>query len=155
KEREKEMVSVEDDSDLQEILPVGFSSEIGLGNNSSEVSFQGLESSLGRLPVETLKVFCSGEGLSETGTKKDLIERLAGRLVGKVKGKGRMEGGGQDKSALDERSGVSLEGVAFEKGLGKRMEAGEGGFRAWKWATPDLQYLAVERSLEKSASIKR
>ncbi|CAG8509206.1 4178_t:CDS:2 [Cetraspora pellucida] len=43
--------------------------------------------SLDRLTVDTLRVLCEAEGLSNAGTKKDMAERLAAKTASKLKGK--------------------------------------------------------------------
>ncbi|CAG8843798.1 9507_t:CDS:1, partial [Racocetra persica] len=47
----------------------------------------GFKNSLDRLTVDTLTVLCSAEGLSCSGSKKELVERFASRTSNKIKGK--------------------------------------------------------------------
>ncbi|CAG8648285.1 4629_t:CDS:2 [Gigaspora rosea] len=116
------MVLVQDENEVQEVLPATLTLESGEGYDVEEFSHQELKSTLGRLPVETLKLLCNGEGLSEAGVKRDLVERLAGRVVSKSKRKERIDDDGQDAKTQD-------------------------------WGNSDLQFLALERSLEKSIQV--
>ncbi|CAG8799037.1 17844_t:CDS:2, partial [Gigaspora rosea] len=60
------MVLVQDENEVQEVLPATLALESG-----------------------------EGEGLSEVGIKRDLVERLAGRVVSKSKRKERIDDNGQ------------------------------------------------------------
>lgn len=91
------IVLVEDENNVQEILFATLTLEGCVGYDSEEFPHQGLKGTLDRLLVETLKLLCNGEGLSEVGVKKDLVERLAGRVVSKTKEKGRVGGNGQGR----------------------------------------------------------
>ncbi|CAG8788996.1 15316_t:CDS:1, partial [Cetraspora pellucida] len=51
---------------------------------STDTSFR---NSRDRLTLDTLRILCSVEGLSSSGSKKDLVERFASRTSSKIKGK--------------------------------------------------------------------
>ncbi|RIB28598.1 hypothetical protein C2G38_2157588 [Gigaspora rosea] len=111
----------EDENEVQEVLPAMLALESGEGYDVEESSHQGLKSTLEQLLVETLKLLYNGEGLSEVGVKRDLVERLVKRVVSKSKRKERIDDDDQGNNVWGENNGNS-----------------------------DLQFLALERSLEKS-----
>ncbi|CAG8522829.1 3422_t:CDS:2 [Cetraspora pellucida] len=92
---------------------------------------QSLKNSLDRLTIDTLKVVCRGEGLFESGTKKDLVERLADRVLSKAKGKDRVtdsvQVGNMKESRCEGRIwelfGFDQQYVALEKLIEKMMQA--------------------------------
>lgn len=63
------MVLIEDENEVQEVLPTALALEENVGYDLEESSHQGLKSTLDRLPVETLKLLYNGEGLSEARVK--------------------------------------------------------------------------------------
>ncbi|RIA99846.1 hypothetical protein C2G38_2237237 [Gigaspora rosea] len=65
------MVLVQDENEVQEVLPATLALESG-----------------------------EGEGLSEVGIKRDLVERLAGRVVSKSKRKERIDDNGQVNNVM-------------------------------------------------------
>ncbi|RIB04957.1 hypothetical protein C2G38_2048001 [Gigaspora rosea] len=146
----KSMAQIESDSDLQEILSTALPSSSNSGEDSEKISQQALRISMGRLSLETLKMLCKAEGLSELGTKKELVERLSGRIVNKAKGKDKEEVSNQSKNTREGRIGIDFDGGVCEGFFDKRLETSEGGMGARGFSTPDLQYIALERSLEKT-----
>ncbi|CAG8688257.1 29214_t:CDS:2 [Gigaspora margarita] len=70
---------------------------------------------LDHLSVKTLRLLCSGEGVSDTGCKKDLIEKLVRRVVSKTKGKNRVDGSSQSSSSWFKK--------ALERSLEKLIQA--------------------------------
>ncbi|CAG8650674.1 4570_t:CDS:2, partial [Gigaspora rosea] len=124
-----------DENEMQESSPAVLRPGSGVGVDLEELPHQGLRGTLDRLPMETLKVLCGGEGLSESGSKKDLVERLSARVASKVVIK--IEVFGRKKMGF---------GEYFEE----RADAGRGSRKAQEWASPDAQFIAMERSLEKS-----
>ncbi|RIB05021.1 hypothetical protein C2G38_2282038 [Gigaspora rosea] len=90
------MVLVQDENEVQEVLPATLTLESGEGYDVEESSHQRLKSTLELLPVETLKLLYNSEG--------------------------------------------------FEK----RSNVNEGDAKTQDWENSDLQFLALERSLEKS-----
>ncbi|CAG8799535.1 21171_t:CDS:1, partial [Dentiscutata erythropus] len=105
------MVLVEDKNNLQEVFPASLTVDSVLGEDLEEITQQGLISTLGHLLVKTLCLLCSGEGLSETGSKKELVERLVGNVLSKAKGKGKPGDVGQDKNVWDGRN-ITLEDIS-------------------------------------------
>ncbi|CAG8811900.1 7220_t:CDS:2, partial [Gigaspora margarita] len=59
-----------------------------------------------------LILLCKGEGLSKVGNKKDLVNRLAGRMVSKAKEKGKIDENDQTRGMSDERFGFDFENIA-------------------------------------------
>ncbi|CAG8815004.1 14841_t:CDS:2, partial [Gigaspora rosea] len=68
------MVLVQDENEVQEVLPATLALESGEGYDVEESSHQGLK---------------------KAGIKRDLVERLAGRVVSKSKRKERIDDNGQ------------------------------------------------------------
>ncbi|RIB01046.1 hypothetical protein C2G38_2232062 [Gigaspora rosea] len=114
----KKMVLVQDENEVQEVLPATLTLESGEGYDVEESSHQGLKSTLERLPVETLKLLCNGEGLSEAGVKRDLVERLAERVVSKSRRKVRIDDDGQGNNGNSD-----LQFLALERSLEKLIQA--------------------------------
>ncbi|CAG8446014.1 4009_t:CDS:1 [Cetraspora pellucida] len=125
------------ESELQEVCP-----EVEL------TSRQGLKNSLERMTAETLRVLCQAEGLSEVGAKKELVERLVGRVVSKAKGKGRVEGCSQDRDFWDERMSLESEDVVRDT-VEKRTE-NEANTEVQNDSLSDSRYIVLEKSLEKT-----
>ncbi|RIB02128.1 hypothetical protein C2G38_2228679 [Gigaspora rosea] len=140
---------VQDENELQEVLPATLALKSGEGYDVEESSHQGLKGTLERLPVETLKLLCNGEGLSEVEVKWDLVERLAGRVVSKSKRKVRIDDDGQGNNIWGENN-VDFGGSFFEKGFEKRSKVNERNAKMQDWGNSDLQFLALEQSLKKS-----
>ena len=62
-----------------------------LEGDSNKVSQQALRVSMDQLLLEILKILCKGEELSEISAKKELVDKLASRIVDKAKEKNRGE----------------------------------------------------------------
>lgn len=77
------------------------------------------------------------------GTKRDLVERLIRRVVSEAKEKGRVANSSQKRNAWEEN-------MADKGNFKKRAVAGEESAGAQEWVIPDSQYLALERSLERT-----
>ncbi|CAG8777121.1 18260_t:CDS:2, partial [Gigaspora rosea] len=104
----------------QEVLPATLTLESGEGYDVEESSHQRLKSTLELLPVETLKLLYNSEDDDSQGNN----------VWGKCD--------------------VSFGGRLFEKGFEKRSNVNEGDAKTQDWENSDLQFLALERSLEKS-----
>ncbi|CAG8841517.1 24642_t:CDS:1, partial [Racocetra persica] len=63
-----------DGNDFQEIVPTTLPSGCDSGDEVDKASQQGLRCSFDRLSIDVLKLLCKGEGLLESGTKKELVE---------------------------------------------------------------------------------
>ncbi|CAG8769779.1 7048_t:CDS:2, partial [Cetraspora pellucida] len=74
-------------NDIQKIFPMVLLSDNVVEDSTERVSQQGLKSGLDRLSLQALKMLYEGEGLSETGVNKELVERLAVRMFNKAKEK--------------------------------------------------------------------
>lgn len=144
------MVIVEDENDIQELSSIAVPLEESVGYGLEELPHQGLRSTLDRLPLETLRLLCSGEGVSDTGGKKDLIERLVGRVVSKTKGKNKAEGSSRSNGSWLKEGDAGVAGMTLDGIFQKSMDLGEGSGKPQEWAAPDAHYIALERSLEKS-----
>ncbi|RIB12582.1 hypothetical protein C2G38_2200265 [Gigaspora rosea] len=144
----KKIVLVQDENEVQEVLPATLALESGEGYDVEESSHLGLKSTLERLPVETLKLLCNSEGLLEAGVKRDLVKRLVGRVVSKSKRKERIDNDGQGNNVWGENN-VGFGGRLFEKGFEKGSKVIEGDAKMQDWGNSDLQFLALERFLEK------
>ncbi|CAG8595193.1 3463_t:CDS:1, partial [Cetraspora pellucida] len=119
---------------------------------------QSLRNSLDRLTIDTLKVVCRGEGLSERGMKKDLVERLADRVLSKAKGKDKVTDNIQVGNIRESRMSFDVkEGLQDSSYKGRSCETfdtvrsggvdeigGEG------YLDFDQQYVAFEKSMEKT-----
>ncbi|CAG8812107.1 21171_t:CDS:2, partial [Cetraspora pellucida] len=101
-----------------------------------------------------------GEGLSEKENKKELVERLADRVLSKAKGKDRVVDGTQGRNVGEGRMGFDAEEGLHDniarnrsldnvdgKGTGSEGAgyAGYGGYLDF-----DQQYVALEKSIEKT-----
>ncbi|CAG8777979.1 13260_t:CDS:2 [Cetraspora pellucida] len=111
-------------------------------------SRQGLKNSLECMTAETLRVLCQAEGFSEVGAKKELVERLVGRVVSKAKGKGRVEGCSQDRDFWDERMSLESEDVVRDTDE-KRIE-NEANAEVQNDSLSDSRYIVLEKLLEKT-----
>ncbi|CAG8566091.1 12638_t:CDS:2 [Cetraspora pellucida] len=140
--------SMENEGDVQEIFPTTLPDDCVLKDSAEKISQQSVKSGLDRLSMETLKMMCKGEGLPETGAKKELVERLAMRIISKAKGKG-VENSNQCKDTWDEKSGNVLDILTREKDE-RRSDINDGSFGVQECVIPDLQYMALEKSLEKT-----
>ncbi|CAG8489795.1 hypothetical protein C2G38_2191598 [Gigaspora rosea] len=146
------MVMVEDENDLQEVLSAVLPLEEGVGYGLEELPLQGLKSTLDRLPVETLRLLCSGNGLSEAGCKKGLIERLVGRVVSKTKGKDRAKRSSQSSGTWFRESDASLAGMSLDSIFQRRTDLVEE-VEIHKSGPHLMCIIALERSLEKSMQV--
>ncbi|RIB00393.1 hypothetical protein C2G38_2234440 [Gigaspora rosea] len=106
-------------------LPIGSNLE----GDSEKVLHQVLRVSMDRLSLKTLKMLYKGKELSEVGTKKELVVRLASRIVDKAREKDR----GKENNLSNNRSKTTDGGVGVQ------------GF-----SVPDLQYIALEKSLKQT-----
>ncbi|CAG8530520.1 8342_t:CDS:2, partial [Scutellospora calospora] len=70
---------------------------------------QNLRNSLDRLTIDILKVIYRGESLSEKRTKKDLVKRLADRVLSKAKSKDKIPDNTQVENIEEMRIGFDLE----------------------------------------------
>ncbi|RIB04805.1 hypothetical protein C2G38_2048140 [Gigaspora rosea] len=70
------MVLVQDENEVQEVLPTTLTLESGVEYDLEESSHQGLKSTLDWLPVETLKLLCNGEEKSIQAT----LEKVVGEI---------------------------------------------------------------------------
>ncbi|RIB10340.1 hypothetical protein C2G38_2206387 [Gigaspora rosea] len=122
------MVLVQDKNEVQEILPATLALESGVEYDLEESSHQGLKSTLDQLPVKMVKLLCNGEGLSEAEAKRDLIERLAGRVVNKSKRKERTDDSGQSNNVWIEND-IGFVSRVFKKNFEKGMRVDEGDAR--------------------------
>ncbi|CAG8796471.1 1079_t:CDS:2, partial [Cetraspora pellucida] len=107
-----------------------------------------LKNSLEHMTVETLRVLCQAEGLLEVGTKKELVERLVGRVVSKAKEKGRGEDSSQDRDMWHDRMSLVSDDVVHDK-FENRSE-NENNAEVQNGSLPDSHYIALEKSLEKT-----
>ncbi|CAG8614332.1 1725_t:CDS:2, partial [Cetraspora pellucida] len=134
---------MENKNDIQEIFPMALLSDNVVEDSAERVSQQGLKSRLDRLSLEALKMLCKEEGLSEMEVKKELMERLAVRMFNKTK-----------RKAIENSniSGMSSkkENIRRKRGEVRILEDNEGRTGVQEYGVPDLQYLALERSLEKT-----
>ncbi|CAG8656053.1 984_t:CDS:2 [Cetraspora pellucida] len=80
-----------------------------LGDEVEKSQEMNLRNSLDRLTIDTLKVVCRGEGLSEKGNKKELVERLADRVLSKAKRKDRVVDNTQGRNIGEGRMGFDAE----------------------------------------------
>ncbi|RIB05174.1 hypothetical protein C2G38_2220390 [Gigaspora rosea] len=110
----KMMVLVQDENEVQEVLPATLAIESGEGYDVEESSHQELKSTLERLPVKPLKLLCNGEGLSKVGVKRDLVERLASRVVSKSKRKERIDDDDQGNNVWRKNDVATLEKAVGE-----------------------------------------
>lgn len=109
------MAQTDNASDLQEILPKALPIGSDLEGDSDKVSQQALRVSMDRLSLETLKMLCKGEGLSEIGEKKELLDKLASRIVDKAKERDRGEENSQSGDVQEGRVDIDSDCSTREK----------------------------------------
>ncbi|RIB25512.1 hypothetical protein C2G38_2031001 [Gigaspora rosea] len=133
------MVIVEVENEVQELSSV----MVPLGNGAvydlEELPYQGLRSTLDRLPVETLRLLYNSEGLFELGFKRDLIERLAERVGSKAKGKGKAEESVQNRGVWIREGGVDSEEALFDSNFKRRSDLNGENWKPQDWSTSDAQ----------------
>ncbi|CAG8637009.1 13497_t:CDS:2 [Cetraspora pellucida] len=118
--------SIENNSDVQEIFPTA-TVDNTLKDNTQKVTQQGLKSGLDQLSIETLKMMCKGEGLSESGSKKELVERLVVRMISKVKERG-IKNSSQGKDMCEEKLNSELDNMVHESRDNRRLDVNEENF---------------------------
>ncbi|CAG8848392.1 44259_t:CDS:2, partial [Gigaspora margarita] len=79
---------------------------------------------------------------------KDLVKRLVRRVINKAKWKSRAEESVQNRGVWV-RKWYRLEGVLFEGNFERSTNLGEGR-KSLDWVVPVVQYIALERFLEKT-----
>ncbi|CAG8822822.1 24967_t:CDS:1, partial [Gigaspora margarita] len=103
-----------------------------------------------RLSLETLKMLCKGEGLSDIGAKKELVDKLASRIVDKAKERDRGEENSWSKDVREGRVDIDSDFTVREGNFDRRSETSDGGAGIRGFSTPDLRYVTLERALGKT-----
>ncbi|RIB09488.1 hypothetical protein C2G38_2251351 [Gigaspora rosea] len=134
------MAQLDNGSELQEILPTSLPKGSNLEGDSEKY---------GSLSLEMLKMLCKDKELSEVGTKKELVDRLASRIVDKAREKDRGKKNNRSKNRQEGRVDTDLGFAIREENFDRRSETTDGDAGVQGFSVPDLQYIAIEKSLEK------
>ncbi|CAG8562867.1 8982_t:CDS:2 [Cetraspora pellucida] len=94
---------------------------------------------------------CKGKGLPKIEAKKELVKRVAIRMISKVKGKS-VKNSNQYKNTWNKKSGNVLNILMHEKDE-LRSDINDGSFGVQKCVISDLQYIALEKFLEKTVQV--